>query len=171
MKPTLLLALVFCTGCGSPSAPSLVSGSALPVSSTFVNRSTVSPFAELRGTDAQTFSTLVAVSEVGVSRAPLRVYFVGNWVGPLPCDQQPCSAFGLTIHELTRPGLPPSANTAQEVEAFINQTWLPQELRALDGSITGFGCIDILNFSPTDFNSRFILSDSPIAYVNNTCSP
>ena len=100
-----------------------------------------------------TESRAVNIQNVSMTRAPLRIEFTGNWEGPAP---------GQRTHVLTRPDLPPSTNTAQELEDYLNFTWFPQEFRDTSGARTGYAKIHILIFTGNDFNAELTLSDFPI---------
>lgn len=110
----------------------------------------------------------VAISSLALTRAPLRIEFFGNypWLDTQGTLKQPTDPHVLTRSELG--GIPTNDNGVA-LEAYINQTWLPRELRASDGTVQGFGCIDILSFSPQDVNWILYLSNTPIPYVNSTC--
>lgn len=110
----------------------------------------------------------VAISALSLSRAPLRIEFFGNypWRDTEGNVKQPTDPHVLTRNELG--GISTNDNGVQ-LEAYVNQIWLPRELRNADGQITDFGCIDILLFTPQDVNWTLTISVNPIPYLNNTC--
>jgi hypothetical protein len=111
----------------------------------------------------------VAISSLSLTRAPLRIEFLGNypWRDAQNALKQPTDPHVLTRTEL---GGISTNDGGVQFEAYVNQVWLPRELRDADGVRTGFGCIDILSFSPTDVNWQLIISVNPIPYVNSTCT-
>jgi hypothetical protein len=93
-----------------------------------------------------------AISNIEVT--PSRIAFTASWEGP---------AVGQRVHELRRNDLPPSTNTAQEIEDFINKVWLPQEFRDTQGQRTGFAACHVYTVtSPTEVDWAVIVSNNPI---------
>jgi hypothetical protein len=91
---------------------------------------------------------------VSVSGGAAQFSFVGNWKGP---------AVGQTEHTLRRADLPSGTNTIAEAEAYINNTWLPQQLRDEQGKRTGYGRVKISAVSPSDWSLMLTISDSPLS--------
>jgi hypothetical protein len=94
---------------------------------------------------------MAAISSVSVEKQQLS--FTGNYEGPLP---------GQRVHTIRRSELPPGTNTIQEIEDYINNVWLPRELRDVNGAIMGYAKIHVYGISGADVNWAMMQSTSPI---------